>query len=295
MLQLFKRHGLKLTLANLLGNIFYNAVFMVLGLILLILSIPFGITEHILADTDPTELEFSIAIFLVLFYFIFLVLLFVATFYYSAGIYGSALDVVYHDHSSINGFFKNMFKHGFKLVWLFLLISLLMIPIFFILTIIVAIFSLLSFVLGMLLYIFAWFLIMLAFMYSPLLMIHDGLKAWDSIKLSVKIFRLKPGQTFATFGLSLLAYLIALVPFFISFLFFIPAILGGDGVFSILLAVIGGLVLLISSFIATPLSTACSSLVLCYRFKNFARPLIFPDEDPKDFEPSFSFKTDTSY
>lgn len=294
---LLKRHGLKLSIANLLGYLFVNFVGAIVLMILFIIFLMLGILSALNSNFEFQFEELSIfqIILFAIGYFLFILVSVAISFFQFGGVYGSALDAVYNDYSSISSYFNNMFRYGWKMILLHLCIGIMFIPLFIFLIIIASLLAFVSEVLGILVSFVFWIPFIIPLLFAPLLVIKDGVGIWRSIGLSFKLFRLKPGKTLSTFGLMILGSLSFIIPMLLSLLFSMPTYLGGEDAFAITMAIISLLIGLFASFIGMPFALTASSLILSQRYKDVFRPLVFPETGQVDVEPNFSFKDNPPY
>lgn len=198
MQSLFK-HGLKLTFANflgvlmniffsfLLGGVFYFFVFLtVLGTVL-------GKGAHALSDTEQlNDLIGSVAMIpIIIIFVLYLLAVMVLQSMLIGGLYGSTIESVFENRSSIGTYFTYSFRNLWRLTALQLLIFLLGMPIFifvlFVNLLVVELFGEGFIPLAIIFSIIIGFLFLTLFLHTPIFIIRLRTKVWKSIGYTFRL------------------------------------------------------------------------------------------------------------
>lgn len=290
---LYRKHWISLTVANFLGLLISIIIIVLLyELIKWFFAIseisffPFSIIElfmwgskvgfnNVIFLINTNEnVNFLITVYTVTFVFDLLKVGIYSVFL--GGLYGSAIDAVFYDKSSISGYFKHIFRNtnAGKMFGLFLCFVLIIFSVFFIISSIIK-----SMVVVLLFTFIFWFILSLAFMYTPLLVMKEGMGIWKSIKLSFKLLKEKPKKTMKTAFQMLLAYWPTLVPIILSIIFSYASVFGKYDVFAVVFVVTGWVIIFVIFLYLLSIGIAKASLILTNCYKIHMRPVIFPDTD----------------
>lgn len=309
-----KRHGLKLWLANLLGTMATSTITFLIGFILFSIAFMTGIftlisidfsandtPEQILSKFQTNAAASSLGIIV-----FFLSLLFLSILSFLAGLFQVAAQYVVVDEtikidrvSLVNYFVKGL-KHTWRMFLLFIMSSLLSLPIFAIIgfAIYLAItqysdITLLIISIGLILLALLLFLLLgIALLYAPYILVAENMGAMDSILLSIRIFLKKFWQVLLT---CLLIWFVSigyavfgvLLYFPVFFSFFDPT-----GILATILSMGITITEFVYTFLGLPLIMAINSLIVGYRYHKHLRPHILPDGGigGNEQEPLFTFK-----
>lgn len=313
-MQIALKHGLKLTLANFLGFLMNFALSFLLNLIftvlILLLSIVAAGGVGFFTGFSFTEEAYelivgSMTIVPVIIVFVLYILLSVLiNSMLIGGLYGSTIEAVYENRSSIQTYFRDAFRHMVRLTGWQLVVFLLAIPI------------IILFIVGMLLFkelfgevlvvipilfaIVTGMLFLVLFIHSPIFIVKHRSKAWRSIALSFRLLRRRPLRVLLSGILSLgWALLIngIYILIFGSILFVIYLLLSvylSEEIVQALLGFATLILLLIEGLVVIPFSGVMSLSVLINHYKNHFDHLIEGGENEEWIyraqQPIFEFK-----
>lgn len=294
--QVFKRHGWKIALTNLLGrlaaSIAVDAVTTPIALIIM-----FSLNPAITDPTNPPTSPFSSHEFLVgmgaLYVFSFIVALIRESFI-QAGTYAIADEAITQDQSRMGTFFTEGFKLTLKTTLVSLLTFVVSLPVlaFIALGVYLCTLGTLGIVAGVVVFMLCLLVgiaIGLAFMHAPVILVVERTTVTKSISQSIQLFRQSFGEVVKTF-LGILAisipYLLLLVIVcapFIALMVQLPDPSSADPgptpdlgpfVASLFLFVLG---ILFLTFIVEPIVIAMTSSLIVYRYHKHLRQYVNPE------------------
>jgi len=295
-MHLIKKHGLKLSFANLLGILSYYIACIVSISVVFLIFMMFGLSTSLLNAENPAEIfdnpavQGFMLILLLLYYLIAYILFFAFGSFLSAGLYGSAMDAAFRDQSSISSYFKNIFRHGRNMFLLYLGYLICFFPLIILFAIASATESnaliLLSVLLG--------FILGISMLHTPIFLIHEGTGVWKSIGLSFHLLRKAPGKTLVSVLSLVFTTLVVMVVTLVGIILIAPVLESGlfSGAFQLILFIIGLVIVISSMFLGLPFAVSAGLLIVCDRYQRLLRPLIFPESKGNhldDAEPSFAF------
>lgn len=317
-MQYIFRHGLMLTLANFLGSILFVMLYLVayvfIALVafafLAILGISTGGLEDPFANIGDESVGVVAGLTMILFYLVYFLLILLFNSLMLGGAYGSSIEAVFDNRSSLGTYFTAAFRYFWRLTGVQLVILLLSLPLILILIIPLVIFETMGMsdnggiILIWLLFAFVGSIIpWMLYLHAPILVIKENVGAWKSVSLSFRLCRKAFGTVLASSLAYMLTYLAILAVFVILLIILLLPFgltlseLDSDAVsgVAVLLAV---LLILIYYFIGMPFSYASAHLVVVDRYKRLLRPLILPPTpgtDGSGGEPTFSYQPKESF
>lgn len=267
-MDIFKRHGLTLSLGALLSYLVMLIVSLLAGGILV--GIIGGSISAIFANTDdPSALFSTLGVgAIILISLLYLMFGLFANGYTVAGLTGAVNDAVFRNQSSVGSFINYGFKNLWKTIKLLLLLFLLAIPVYLVLLVLNLI-PVIGVLFDILVLIFIFIPASAAFTHSFILSHEKNLGAWDSIKAGFKTFTKAYGKTFVS---SLLAFV---------------SVLGIALVFALLIGLFIGIgtasdlsgtaitILILLSMVFVPAMYIVGQLVITIRFKDKIAPIVF--------------------
>ncbi|PRX42336.1 hypothetical protein CLV97_102124 [Planifilum fimeticola] len=290
-----KRHGVKLSLAMLLGNLLHTALLyaaLLLYAILAVLLITMFSSVPSVLEADSNQVAESFAsepggiVLGVVLLLLFVPAVQLPNSFWIAGAYGAASSAVFRGETSISFFFTTGFKHLWRIFAQQVLLAILFMGPILVMTLFggllagggeasdtaLGMFGLLFFVLLFVLLIgYLWISL-----HAPLILIVERTAVWDSIRLAFRLTLKKPGQTLLS-GLIALGILLGTyfsVGLILVILFaLLTALTGGNDIIAAIFAVFGVLILLCTIFFAF----TASLLSIVHRYKTRLRSDLFPD------------------
>lgn len=292
---ILKRHGVKLSLAMLLGNLLHTALLyaaiIVYVILALILSLIFTMDVSALG-TDSDQFAENLAsepggvILGVILALLLIPVIQLPNSFFTAGSYGAASASVFRGEWSFGYFFSAGFKNLWRMFGQQVLLALIFIGPILLLILISG--PLVADEEGSeaLLAIFAFLFIILAFalligylwvsLHAPLILLVEQTGVWESIRLAFRLTLKKPGQTLLSgliaLGILMGAYLAAILIAVILIL--LPTAITGSEIVGAIFGLFGGLIVLFAIFYAF----AASLLIIVHRYKTRLRNELFPEE-----------------
>jgi hypothetical protein len=306
---LFK-HGLRLTIPNLLGYLLSNLVVGIgYFLLFLIVAIGAGVSGGLeaLSENDATFDSYGPVQLLTLLigFLIFFFSVYVSNTVLVAGAFGSSVSAVYEEHSSINDYFNHVWRHFWKMTLLQLAWTVVLLPLFipaFLISIVLdqsgSVAKVAGGLLLLLIFVLMLYLAGALYIYSPVLIIREGAGVWQSVKLSFRLGFGRIGQTLVTllavFAASLGITLIfggLFAAFGLMAGFSFKNGIDGVGAAGIILLILLGLAFV---FFVIPFIFALIHLIIVKRYKEKIKPILFPDDHASgqgnEAEPTFDLK-----
>lgn len=327
---LLRKHGLKIWLSNLLGNLAASMVVAVATFILvfagmiivgatagpLLMGLNENMTEEeLLQAMNQLFSSPGVVITLLILFLLFFIFILLPTAFQTAGSIAVATEAAAFNRSDIGTYFSKGFKYTGKMFLFFLLSSLLYSAVFVVGGISLPLFATDSaggIIIGILLILVSLILAVvlgLALMHAPVILIAENTSVTRAISKSFYLVKRAFGRVF---GSAFYSFLIAM-GFFVAFfiVMFVLALImagfssasGGEDGVSVILSLVGNLIGMVFSWVAGPVITTLTSLLIIYRYFKYMRHWINPNspggESPAagnnpnaNFTPSFSIKTD---
>lgn len=267
-MDIFKRHGLTLSLGALLGYL----VLMILSFVGLgILAALIGGSIFTIASNpeDPTALLSILGsgmAFLIIPLYLFLILF--NNGYLLAGLTGSVNDAVFRNQSSVGSFINYGFKNLWKTIKLLLLLFVCIIPVYLVL-LVLSFIPVIGILLDIIIVIFIFIPASAAFTHSFILCHERNLGAWESLKAGFLTFTRAYGKTFVSALLAFVSVLAIAVVFGL-----LLGLVMGVGFSSDLSGTAIAIILLLS-LVFVPAMYIVGQLVITIRFKDKIAPLVF--------------------
>jgi hypothetical protein len=308
---ILRQHGVKVWLSNLVGSLAVGIVgafifvlfflaLMIVGGALLVGSLPSGISlDTMTGDEIIPMLDsfFSSGTLLILLLFLLIggILYLLLEAFQNAGSISVAVQAVAENKSDISTYFSKGFKYMLKAFLVYLLSSLAyLVPGLLLLIGIIAA-GMNSPVIGALLILIGligFFILGLAFMHAPYILISEDTDVILSLKKSFRLFTKAFGRVFGSFFFAmLLTVAIVVVYLLVSFVFVFLGNSGNQGVLAVM-----ELIQFLLQIAITPFIMMIITLMIAYRYHKYLRPLIVNVEaEPAapatdDADVSFSIK-----
>lgn len=303
--QLLKQNWLKLWGTFLLGylavmTIDYIAtlILIVLGFLILFGGAAVGVQMIDSLSSSPEALFTAIgASGFLIGYFLFLLLIILSSSFffsfYSAGSFSMVNEAVLDGSTSMATFFNSGFRYWIRMFWLtclsLLLGLLVLIPVFLIdLTSllfdnsdVILIYLPIEIIMGVILL----SLLGLSLLFAPVIMTAENKGAWESIRLSINIFRKSFGKVFVTALGMIVAFGVPVIIFLgVIFTLFIISEAAPELEVVTLIMLIGVYILF---YLSSPFLQAASILIASLRYKIYFRPMVVPEayKTPEDHPP----------
>lgn len=293
-MKLLLKHGMKLTVANLLGLLvyFFLASLLHVGYYVLIFVSVLGtvggmkLFTDISLDGDQIDGLVGSIVFVpvILFSLLYVLLSLVLQSMLIGGLYGSALESVFEDRSSISTYFKYLFRNFWRLTGLQLAILLLGLPIILCLVLgsalFVSVFGEDLLVLPISLSIIVGVLFITLFLHTPIFIIQLKEKIWRAIGLSFQLLKENPLRILLSgvifFGTILIINGLFLVvvglPALLGYLLLSEVVsLDVLEILSIIYTIMMGL---IWGMIIVPFSGVCSILQTIDHYRKYFHPIV---------------------
>ncbi|QKG84028.1 hypothetical protein GXN76_05775 [Kroppenstedtia pulmonis] len=303
--QLLKQNGLKFWGTFLLGYLavitidyIVTLIVMVLGFLILFGGAAIGTQMIDSLSSSPEAIFTAIGApgFLIGYFLFLLMIILTSSFflsYYYAGSFSMVNEVVLDGSTSMATFFNSGFRYWIRMFWLsclsLLLGLLVLIPVFLIdLTSllfdnssVILIYLIIEYIIGFILL----SLLGLSLLFAPVIMTAENKGAWESIRLSINIFRKSFGKVFVTalgmivtFGVPVILFLGAI------FTLFTISEAAPELEVVTLIMLIGVYILF---YLSSPFLQAASILIASLRYKMYFRPMVVPAayETPEDHPP----------
>lgn len=296
-MEYIKKHGFKIAWMQLLGLIAFGLIYLGTYVVAFLIMLAVGASEALMAESlsDVDQLGVGAILAMIVVYLgLWLAQLIVGVMSTGAS-YGSSIEAVFQNRSSISLYFHHAFHHLKQLTLQALIFYASFIPA-------VLIFIPLSLVfvestpvleivgLGLLfLFIITYTLCAYAIMaFAPIMVIKEGKTAWESIKHSAMLWKRAFGKCFASvlkafltaLGIVLGYGLILLILTAVTAISFDNDI-SGLGTMSMIFLVLFGVFFVI--FIG-PFAMTSAYLILVGQYKEHLRPILFPEPAPLDEE-----------
>ena len=298
MMSLFK-HGVKLTIYHFLGfllNFVLSFLLTILFYILVLLTVVGTIgaiggvnlfTDYILNEKQFEAIVSSIAVvpFLII---IFLYVLFVMILQSMliGGLYGSTIESVYENRSSVRSYFAHSFRHIWRLTSVQLAQFFIALPITLGLVLgnvaVMEAFGEVFGFLSILVSLVIMMLILTVYLHTPIFVVRLRTKVWRSIALTFRLLLVSPFRTF--FACMLFLGTNILINGLYVLTVSVPAVLGyyllegvfAGGVLEVVLAIYLLIVILIWGLIIIPFTGTFSLLLLVRHYRQHFEPIVEP-------------------
>lgn len=310
----FKRHGLMLWVTNLLGYMAISTAIFFVGVIIFLIALLTGVLTFMSVDFSSIDFlssdyfdqlfsklqKASIGIFgIILLVLLFIGFMLFAGSFQVAGQYASANEIFQANRVNIGTYFTKGIKYTFRLLLIMIVNALLYLPImvfagfaiFLLLPMSDTVQTIIAIIIGIIIFTLA-FLLGLAMLHSPFILIAENTGVIRSIILSIRLFSQSFGHVFTT---CLLIWGVSLSYIFVGFILNVPlffSLFDPSGILAIIVSLIVNILQWLYSLFGWPFMLAMIGLVIAYRYHKYLRPKIFPQRvaDGENQEPIFTFK-----
>lgn len=295
------KHGVKLTFANFLGILlnFVLTFLATIGFYLAIALVVFGTLGAVSGIQFFTDFDFDlnqfdavagsiVSIPIIIIFVLYMIVLTILQSMLIGGLYGSTIESVFENRSSIGTYFVYSFRNLWRLTGLQFAILLLGIPVFAVMffgnLLFAQVFGEEYIVIPIVLSVIIGLLFFTLFLHSPIFIVRLRVKVWRSIGLAFRLLMENPFRVLLSgvifFGTILLIH--ALYLLFVG----LPALIGyyllegmiSTGLLNLLFGTYVFVISLIWGLCISPFSGVMSMLLLIRHYRQHLHPLIEPME-----------------